>query len=187
MNVYDFDKTVFYPDSSACFLRYCLRHYPRAVLKALPGASVVGLRWLMKQCETKELKEQLFSFLPLLESVEQTVADFWAEYRKNLAPWYLDRKQPDDLILSASPEFLLRPVCEELGIRLLATDMDPYTGKIHGLNCHDEEKLRRFRKAFPGERVERFYSDSLSDAPMARTAAEAFLVKNGELLPWPDA
>ena len=40
MNVYDFDNTVFTPDSSASFLLFCLRHYPRAALKALPLSAV---------------------------------------------------------------------------------------------------------------------------------------------------
>ena len=64
MNVYDFDQTVFQPDSSYCFVMYCLRHYPRAVLHCLPGVSYTGIQALRKQAETKELKEQVFSFLP---------------------------------------------------------------------------------------------------------------------------
>ena len=63
MNCYDFDQTVFFPDSSYLFVMYCLRHYPRAVLHALPNASVTGLKRLLKQAETRELKEKIFSFL----------------------------------------------------------------------------------------------------------------------------
>ena len=186
MNVYDFDQTIFQPDSSFCFVKYCLRHYPRAVLQALPGVSLTGLAMLRKKAETKELKEQVFSFLPWLESVEQVVTDFWQVYRGNLAPWYLKQKRDDDLIISASPEFLLRPICEELGVELIATRMDPYTGRIQGPNCHDEEKVRRFEQEYPEAKVEAFYSDSLSDLPMARLAERAFLVKTGNPQPWPE-
>ena len=186
MHIYDFDQTVFVPDSSFCFVRFCLRHYPRAVLSALPAAGYTGVLRLMDKADTKELKEHIFSFLPRLDDVERIVEEFWTEHRKNLAPWYLEQKREDDLILSASPEFLLRPVCAELGVRLIATRMDPYTGKIRGLNCHDEEKVRRFRRAFPEEHAEEFYSDSLVDEPMARIADRAFLVKNGVPSPWPN-
>ena len=185
MNTYDFDKTVFYPDSSFCFVRFCLRHYPRAVLQSLPGASLTGLLHLAKKADTKELKQSIFAFLPYLDDVERVVEEFWREHRKNLQPWYLAQKREDDLILSASPEFLLRPICEELGVQLIATDMNPYTGQIRGLNCHDEEKVRRFYAAYPNGHTERFYSDSLSDEPMARIADQAFLVKNGKPQPWP--
>ena len=33
MNVYDFDQTIFYPDSSCTFFLYCLKKYPGAVLR----------------------------------------------------------------------------------------------------------------------------------------------------------
>lgn len=185
MNVYDFDQTVFWPDSSFCFVKYCLRHYPRAVLSTLPGVGLFGLLRLMEKAETKDLKERIFSFLPLLDDVDRIVEEFWEEHRGNLQPWYLRQKRDDDLIISASPEFLLRPICDELGVSLIATVMDPYTGKIHGPNCHDEEKVRRFKREYPDVRVESFYSDSLADAPMAALADYAYLVKNGAPTPWP--
>lgn len=187
MNVYDFDQTIFYPDSSYCFVMYCLRHYPRAVLSALPETILMGILVLLKKADTKDLKEKVFSFLPRLESVEDTVEAFWREYEGNIETWYLDQRRDDDLIISASPEFLLRHMAERLGVRLIATPMDPYTGKIRGLNCHDEEKVRRFRRLFPDEAVEGFYSDSLSDAPMAALAERAFLIKKRVPAPWPEA
>ncbi len=186
MNVYDFDQTIFQPDSSYCFVMYCLRHYPRAVLHCLPGVTATGIQALRRKAETKELKEQAFSFLPRLDDVERIVSEFWAEHRQNLESWYLEQKRSDDLIVSASPDFLLRPICEELGVSLIATPMNPYTGKIHGLNCHDEEKVRRFRLEVPDGHIENFYSDSLSDTPLAKLADHAWLVKKGVLSPWPE-
>ena len=80
----------------------------------------------------------------------------------------------------------MRPAAERLGVWLIATPMDKRTGKIEGRNCHDEEKVRRFRAEYPGAEVEEFFSDSLSDTPMARLAKRAFLVKRGGVLtPWP--
>ena len=187
MNVYDFDKTIFYPDSSYCFIRFCLRHYPRAVRQAIPKAGKIGLQWILKLADTRQLKEKLFSFLPYLDNVDTVVKEFWEEYRSHIADWYLAQRREDDLIISASPEFLLRPITEELGVRLIATRMDPYTGRIIGNNCHDSEKISRFLHDYPNETVDSFYSDSLSDSPMAWFASEAWLVKNGEeLAPWPN-
>lgn len=185
MNTYDFDQTIFYPDSSYCFVKYCLRHYPRAVLKALPAVALKGLEYLQHQADTKAFKEKTFSFLPYLDDVDRIVEEFWREHRKNLQNWYLEQKRPDDLILSASPEFLLRPICDELGVSLIATPMDRYTGRICGENCHDVEKVRRFYQEYPGGKTETFYSDSLSDTPMAEIADRAYLVKKGVLYPWP--
>lgn len=187
MNVYDFDKTIFYPDSSYCFVRYCLRRYPRAVLTALPSTSAAALLRLLGKADTRELKEEVFSFLPELDDVDRIVEEFWAEHEGRIAEWYVKQRREDDVIVSASPEFLLRPVAEKLGVCLIATRMDRHTGRIVGNNCHDAEKISRFLQVFPGEQPDAFYSDSLSDSPMAWFSKEAFLVKNGkDLEPWPD-
>lgn len=187
MNAYDFDQTIFYPDSSYCFVMYCLRRFPDKVLRALPGAAWTGAKHLLKRAETRELKEKTFAFLDRLENVDGVVTDFWTQHRGNIADWYLRQKRPDDLIISASPEFLLRPIADELGVALIATVMDKHTGRISGKNCHDREKVCRFNEQYPEGHVEEFYSDSLSDSPMAEIADRAFLVEKGQTLrPWPD-
>ena len=43
-----------------------------------------------------------------------------------LMPWYLMKKRDDDLIISASPDFVVRPAAEMLGVRLIATPMQIY-------------------------------------------------------------
>ena len=40
------------------------------------------------------------------------------------------------------------------------------------------------RELFPDEHIERFYSDSHNDDPLAELAEEAFMVKDGKLIPW---
>lgn len=185
MNTYDFDQTIFNPDSSYAFIMFCLRRRTGAVLRALPGAALAGLLHLGGWVDTKTLKEKLFSFLRYLEDVDGTVAEFWAESWGGIEEWYLRQKREDDVIISASPEFLLRPAAEKLGVRLIATPMDKNNGRIIGANCHDEEKVRRFYGEYPDAHTENFYSDSLSDSPMAMIADSAFLVKKGSLSPWP--
>lgn len=185
MNTYDFDKTIFYPDSSACFYKYCLRKYPGPVLKSLPKSVAKAAAYAMGKVETKELKEQLFSFLQAIDDVDAAVVSFWSENMKGIGDWYLKQKQEDDLIISASPYFLLEPVCKKLGVKLIATPMDKKTGKIIGNNCHDYEKVRRFYEEYPGAHTENFYSDSLSDSPMAEIADKAYMVTKHRLSPWP--
>ena len=149
MNSYDFDKTIYYPDSSACFYKYCLKRYPSAILKTLVGTCSKAIKYALGKIETKELKEQLFSFLKYLPDVDAAVEQFWEENFSGIGQWYLDQKKDDDLIISASPYFLLKPVCRKLGVSLIATPMDKKTGKINGNNCHDSEKVRRFYENYP--------------------------------------
>ena len=185
MNVYDFDQTIFEPDSSYAFVLYCLRHYPRIVLRAFPGTALEWLRRFMKLSDTTALKQRVFSFLNGLDDVDRIVDEFWEKHWDGIGDWYLAQQREDDLVISASPEFLLRPVADRLGFSLIATRMDRKTGEILGKNCHDEEKLTRYLAKYGDAPVDAFYSDSLSDSPMARVAKEAFLIRHGQKFPWP--
>ncbi len=185
MNTYDFDKTIFYPDSSCCFYLYCLCRYPSAVCRTLTGSARKALLYRRGIINAKELKEQLFSFLPDIPDIDNAVSRFWLKNEKRIGKWYLDQKRSDDLILSASPEFLLAPICRRLGVDLIGTRMDKRTGRISGENCHDAEKVRRFYERYPEGHTEAFYSDSLCDEPLAGIADHAYLVRKHRIGPWP--
>lgn len=184
MNVYDFDKTIYDGDSTTDFIFWCLRKKPQLSFSLLPGAVAFG-GYLIKLCQKTYFKEKFYRFLLRVPHVEQWVEEFWEEQIENIKEWYLLRKAEDDLIISASPEFLLRPVCNRLKIQhLLASRVDKDTGMYYGTNCHGEEKVRRLRAAYPSAVIHEFYSDSLSDAPLANLAKRAYLVKGDHLFPW---
>lgn len=184
MNVYDFDKTVFYPDSSVTFFLYILRRYPGAVLRVFPGIVSASLRYAAGRISTKSLKEKLFAFLPYLPDTENTVVRFWDEHFSGVREWYLQRKRKDDLIITASPAFLVSEAGRRLGVEVIGTQMDIRSGRIDGENCHDYEKVRRFRALYPDKEIGEFYSDSRSDAPLAEIAAKAFLVSKDRISVW---
>ena len=71
MNTYDFDKTIFYPDSSFCFYRYCLRRYPAAVLPTVRESLRAARRYGRGELSAKALKEQVFSFLPQIPDIDR--------------------------------------------------------------------------------------------------------------------
>lgn len=185
MNVYDFDQTIYQPDSSYAFFMYCMKRYPRAFLKTAPAMLLLCLRCLLKTASTKDLKEKVFAFLRYLPDPAAVVSDFWDVSLDGVESWYLAQKREDDLIITASPSFLVGEAGLRLGFRVIGTEMDIHSGRIEGENCHDREKVRRFYAAFPEGVIERFYSDSLSDTPLAEIAQEAFLVEKGKLSIWP--
>lgn len=187
MNVYDFDKTIFYPDSSYCFYMFCLKKYPLRIIKTFPHVIPMLIKYKSGRCTAGPLKEQVFSFLSEIENIDDEVDIFWSLNIDKLEKWYLEQKKPDDIIISASPEFLLKPVADKLGFVLIGTPMDKHTGKIDGVNCHDSEKVVRFYADYPEGHVDNFYSDSLTDTPMAKIADNAFLVNRGQFSKWPES
>lgn len=184
MNVYDFDNTILRGDSSYRFFAYCLTHFPR-MWRDLPGQVGNGLLYLLKLRPKQAAKQRMFHYLTLIGDVDDAVAAFWKKNQRRVKAWYLAQRRDDDVVISASPEFLVRPACERAGIRcVIGSPVDKRSGVFLGNNCHDVEKVSRFYARFPGGKIENFYSDSRSDAPMAAIADHAWLVKGDRLLPW---
>ena len=182
MNVYDFDGTIYDGDSTVDFYLFALGQHP-GLVRYLPGQIRAMVLYAFKKLDKTAMKQGFFSFLKGIPT-EETVESFWKGHSGKLRPWYLAQRQDTDVIISASPEFLLEPICRQLNVRLLASRVEPETGVFRGKNCRGAEKLRRFRQAFPDEPIHRFYSDNPSDAPMAESARQAFLVQKGTPKPW---
>ena len=127
---YDFDNTVYRGDSSTHFTFWCLAHYPKTWLH-LPAMAFWGLLFGLKLCPKTRFKSHLFGYLRHIRQPEQAVERFWQSHRKNLKAWYLARPHGDDVIISASGEFLLAPVCAELGVKRLHRHPDGQPHRPH--------------------------------------------------------
>lgn len=184
MNVYDFDKTLYKNDSTADFYKFCLRRYKRIAL-LLPYQGILAALFALGLLKRGRFKEKFFVFVKYIPDIETCVDAFWRAHEHNLLPWYEAVKADDDVVISASPEFMLRPICAQMGVKtLLATRIDPRTGKMTGENCRDQEKVRRLLETYPDAQIDRFYSDSYSDQPLADMAKQPFLVRDGVPGPW---
>ena len=184
MNVYDFDNTILRGDSTARFFAYCLGHFPR-MWRDVPAQAVNALLFALKLRPKQAFKQRMLRFVTLIGDVDAAVDAFWRVNLPRVKAWYPPLHREDDVVISASPEFLIRPACAALDIRcVIGSPVDRRTGLFLGPNCHGREKVNRFRARFPDGRIGRFYSDSHSDDPLAALAEEAFLVKGERLLPW---
>lgn len=184
MNVYDFDETIYDGDSSVDYTLFCLRKRPALALRLL-GAAGPALAYRLGRMSKTAMKEHIFSYLRDLPATPELLDEFWDGHINKVKAFYTAQRRPDDLVISASPEFLLRPACARLGIQPpIASRVDAASGRFEGLNCHDVEKVRRLREQQPGAQVENFYSDSRSDSPLAEIADAAWLVKGEDIRPW---
>ena len=184
MNVYDFDKTIYDGDSTVHFWLFCSRRHPGVFVRCLPRLMKGAVLYAFGRIPKEDWKERFFSFLNYLPSNETMGSSFWEIHFAKIKKWYLDQKQDSDVIISASPVFLLEPVSKRLGVSLIATEVDPRTGRFSGRNCSGGEKVMRFRQVYPDARIDEFYSDSKKDLPMAGLAAQAFFVRGNEIRHW---
>lgn len=183
MNVYDFDGTIYNGDSSVDFYRFSVKKNP-LILCCIPKQTWGAVLYCFKRIDKTKLKEYFFSFLSKIDTGEM-VDSFWEKHQHKIQKWYLDQRQSDDIVISASPEFLLRPICENIGItRLIASRVDYLNGKFDGSNCSGEEKVTRLMSEYSICQIDNFYSDSVSDQPLANISYKAFLVSKGVVKEW---
>lgn len=183
MNVYDFDGTIYDGDSTMDFYLYCLRRHPKVIKCMLMQIKTI-IAYCEKHITKTQCKERLYIFLKYLPDIDKDIEHFWNINQRKIKKWYLDRKKDDDIIISASPEFLLSFICERLNVRyVIASRVDKKTGKYSGYNCYGIEKVYRFQNLFDGE-IEEFYSDSDSDRPLANIAKKAYIVKRNKIEEW---
>lgn len=185
VNVYDFDKTIYKGDSTIDLYIYCLSINPKIFLH-VPVLLTAYWKYKNRRITKTEFKEKFYSFLKEMTDIDQIIECFWLKNGKKIASWYRKQQSEEDVIISASPEFLLRPICNQLNIKyLIASKVDKNIGKYDGLNCYGEEKVKRFQAEFPNKVIDKFYSDSKSDLPLAKIAVQSFLVVGTEkLIEW---
>lgn len=183
MNVYDFDETIYSGDSTRDFYFYSIKKHP-SLLRFLPKQGFAFLKYMFGIINKTQFKEKFYMFLSGIDDIDKEVNLFWDKNISKIKKWYLEGKKDEDVIISASPEFLLKPVSEKLGFTLMASRVCKNSGKTDGENCWGDEKVLRFREVFPDAEVDEFYSDSLSDTPLALLAKKSFIVKENTLINW---
>lgn len=183
MNVYDWDKTIYDGDSSVDFYKYCLKHH-KGISKLWPKQAKAAFLYKRSKITKTEMKTIFYEYFQLIPNIREVVEAFWEEHEKNIKSWYYDIQRSDDLIISASPEFLLEPICKKLGVSLIASVVNPSTGENLRPNCFGSEKVVRMKEHYNIEEMEAFYSDSYSDDPLAQYAEVAYYVVGDELKPW---
>lgn len=183
---YDFDGTIYDGDSSVDFYKYCLKQNKSICKYWLKLAWYLGLYVLGKKSKT-EVKEVFFCFLKDFDDKEELLDSFWNEHFSKIKKWYLDKSHENDIIISASPEFLLKKVAEKLGTKdLIASVVNIENGKFLKENCHGMEKVKRLKEKYKEIYIEEMYTDSTSDLPMIEMAKKGFMVKKDTIIPYED-
>lgn len=182
INIYDFDNTIYHGDSTVDFYKFCLNKRI-TILKRLPRFFYFAILYKLNKTTKDNMKENFFSFLQDFEDIDFVVAEFWKKHKKNIKSFYQNKSHSQDVIISASPFFLLKPICDELKVKeLMASPVDKKTGKYQGKNCHGVEKVRRLKEKYPDIIVESTYTDSLSDKPILDLAKASYLVKGNKIV-----
>lgn len=134
-----------------------------------------------------QVQRKLFSYLTMIDDYDVQIERYWDKYEKRISAWYLAQQKPDDLIISASPDCIIGPIANRLGVKYIATEYDREYGVLMNNLMYAREKAKYiFDHGFPV--IDHFYSDSLADTPLALCAEKAhFVTKRATTVTdWPD-
>lgn len=188
MNVYDFDGTIYNGDSGVDFIKYSISRHPFIVIwHGVKSVKYIFL-YKFKKIKFSELKEYVFSFILKFRDLDDIIKAFVSRNKSNIKKYYLEIRKDDDVVVSASYDFYLRPLCDEIGIKnLICSKYDIKNGKCIGENCKDLEKVKRFNMEYGEDAViDSAYGDSKHDVPIMKRAKKGFVVVGEELKEYTD-
>ena len=186
MNAYDFDGTIYAGDCSIGFAIWCMNRRPLMWLTFFPKAVKNLIQYKRGKMPRYLMMREFFSFLKQIDDFDAQIERFWEKNERKISAWYLAQKQPDDLIISASPSCIIAPIARRLGVQFAATEYDREHGVLLDNMMYAKGKAWYIiQRGFPV--IQHFYSDSLADTPLALCAEKAHLVtdKARKVEDWP--
>ncbi len=183
LTVFDFDKTIYDGDSSIDIYLFELKKH-MYLIRYLP-LQLWGMLMYKLRIKPKEyFKEKYFSFLKGIKDIDSEIIEFWNKNETKIKKYMLEGKK-NIVVISASPEFLLKPICEKIGVdKLIATKVESKTGDFLSNNCYGEEKVKRLAEEYDTYEIDEFYSDSKSDIYLAKLSKNSYIVKKDKIVDW---
>ena len=185
MNVFDFDETIFDGDTAFEFMVDFIKKNP-SLLKLAPDIIKVVRDYKNLTFRFEDLVDQygpMISDLIVSANVDakQIAKEFWDKRERKIKPFYFEIQKEDDLVISASPTFMLEEICNRIGIKhFLGTEMNLEKGTFERW-CFRDKKIEFFREAYPDGVIDDFYTDSLHDEFLFPYAKRVFLVKGNKI------
>ena len=185
ISIYDFDKTIYDGNSSHDFYIYCMKKYPKA-WRSIWWQLWGFIKYTFNLIKLTEFKSHIFSYVKYIDNIDSVAENFWSNHKHKIKDWYLIKDHSNDVIISASPEFILEKICyDHLKVKLLiGTKADKLTGKISGNNCYGNQKVCRLNEKMKEYKIVEFYSDCLSDEPLALLAEKKYIVVDNDFVDW---
>ena len=185
MNVFDFDETIYDGESSVQFMLRYIREDP-SVMRFVPDLIKVMGRYYRGEMHAEDFMRIYGSllrdyFTRKKPDLAPLVTEFWNKREHRIKPFYRRIQRSDDVIITASPIFIMDDICRRIGVNhLIATDFDIQTGEVRSA-CYRDNKVKLFRAAFPDAEIDDFYTDSVNDEFLFPLAKRVFMVKGHEI------
>ncbi|MCH7295408.1 HAD-IB family hydrolase [Acinetobacter higginsii] len=194
--LFDFDGTLYPRDSFTGFIFFALskRHIVKRGLKILPWIQAYYLRLYPAHAMRPRLFQSMFKDISV-DVVEQLAQEYAQKLTKKLDPdlfqqLQLHQQRGDHIVLvSASIDLYLAPICEVLNIELLCTQTESKDGRLTGRysseDCSCEQKKLRILQSYNLANYQTIYAygNSEEDLEMLSLADHPYMMGAEQALP----
>ncbi|QOW52625.1 MULTISPECIES: HAD-IB family phosphatase [Acinetobacter] len=194
--LFDFDGTLYPHDSFSGFIFYALRkrHIVKRGLQILPWIQAYYLNLYPAHRMRPKLYASMFKESNA-EEILQLAQEYAATLITKLDPALFNQlKQHQQLdhnvvLVSASVDLYLKPVCRYLNIDLICSEVEVKAGKITGFyqtpDCSNEQKKNRVLEKYNLDNYAEIYAygNSEEDEEMLRLATYSYMVGTDQQLP----
>ena len=194
--LFDFDGTLYPKDSFTGFIFFTLskRHIVKKGLTILPWIQAYYLRLYPAHAMRPRLFQTMFEGISA-DVVENLVYEYAKQLVKKLDPdllqqLYLHQQRGDHIVLvSASVDLYLAPICELLNIELICTETEIrngiLTGRYSSQDCSREQKKLRILQRYNLEDYQYIYAygNSKEDLDMLSLADHPYMMGQRKSLP----
>ncbi len=179
LRIYDFDETIYDGNSTQDFFYYLIKKYKRNFF-ICPVLYILNFCFRMELINLPTYIEKTYKLLYYKDDIRLEILDFWDANGGKIKDFYYAQQTQNDIIISASPEALLRPIAKRLGVKyLVASKFNFEKGVFEGNMCIGKEKVERLNK-LGIYTCDEFYTDSMIDAPMIRFSKEGYIVEGND-------
>ena len=194
--LFDFDGTLCTKDSFTGFIFYALskRHIVKQGLKLLPWIQAYYLNVYPAHAMRPKLFYGMFKDTDYAE-IKKIAEEYAQHLIQELNPKFMQQLQlhqalgHDVVLVSASVDLYLKPLCQLLGIDLICTETEVresrLTGHYQSADCSRMEKKTRISQQYPiAEYVSIYaYGNSEEDLEMFSLAQYTYMVGRDQKLP----
>jgi phosphatidylglycerophosphatase C len=185
---FDFDGTITFKDTLLEIIKF--RHGSSGLymgmLRISPWLVAMKLKLISNQTAKEKLLAHFFKNTPVADFQKDCDAFINAKISSLIRPGALEQIQKYNatgtqvVIVSASPQNWLMGWCKANNLHCIATILETknniITGKIEGLNCYGEEKVRRIKALYNLADYSEIhcYGDTNGDKPMLALGTAAY-------------
>ena len=185
MNVYDFDKTILDGDTEEYFFAYINKYKLMSFFKIKKMNHIIKKVVNQKVSFDANMTKVYKIITSNIKYISEVVEKFWDEHQQFIKPFYENIRRDDDVISSATPDFLF-PIFKRLNLKNTIASKYNFKNQTfdNGFNFGENKVFNFVSKYGTTDNIDKFYSDSDSDLPLARCAKHAFKVTGNKIEDW---